>query len=60
MCKIGKMVPYGSTTTLMKNKDGETNKVISDLRGYKCDNCGYPEGGRQIVGNVNEDQGLSE
>ena len=54
------MVLYGSTTTLMKNKDRETNKVIDDHRGYKCDNCGYPEGGSQILGNVNEDQGLSE
>jgi YgiT-type zinc finger domain-containing protein len=59
MCKSGKMVPHGSTTTLMK-KVGETNKVIDDLRGYKCDSCGYPESGSQILGNVNENQGLSE
>jgi len=60
MCKSGKMIPHGSTTTLMKNKYRETNKVIDELRGYKCDSCGYPEGGSQILGNVNEDQGLSE
>jgi hypothetical protein len=43
------MVPYGEVTTLMKNKDGETNKEISDLRGFKCDNCGYPEGDGALI-----------
>ena len=51
-CKIGKMRPTGLAAT---SRDEERKRVTSDFRGYKCDNCGYPEGGQAKVVRVEED-----
>ena len=34
--------------------------MTNDLRGYKCDNCGYPEGGQAKVVAANEQAAISE
>ena len=56
-CKAGRLRPTGLAAT---SADPQTNRVTDDLRGYKCDNCGYPEGGQAKVVAVNEQAAISE
>jgi hypothetical protein len=56
-CKAGRMRPTGLAAT---SADPQTNRVTNDLRGYKCDNCGYPEGGQAKVVAANEQAAISE
>ncbi|HJU35097.1 MAG TPA: hypothetical protein VJ695_08245 [Nitrososphaera sp.] len=59
-CGIGKMKPTGGATSTT-SADPETKRVTGDYREYKCDNCGYPEGGQAKVARVREEQeGLEE
>jgi hypothetical protein len=56
-CKAGRLRPTGLAAT---SADPQTNRVTNDLRGYKCDNCGYPEGGQAKVVAANEQAAISE
>ena len=56
-CKVGRLRPTGLTAT---SSDPQTNRVTNDLRGYKCDSCGYPEGGQAKVVAANEQAAISE
>ncbi len=51
-CGVEKMKPTRGTA---KISDPDTGTVTTDYQEYKCDNCGYPEGGHQKVVGVNED-----
>ena len=56
-CKVGRLRPTGLAAT---NSDPQTNRVTNDLRGYKCDSCGHPEGGQAKVVAANEQAVISE
>lgn len=56
-CKAGKMMPLSKVG---EDRDPETNRVTGDYREYKCNNCGYPHGGKAIVATVNEVVGTTE
>ncbi len=56
-CKIGRLRPTGLAAT---SSDPQTNRVTNDLRGYKCDSCGYPEGGQAKVVAVNEQEAIRD
>ena len=56
-CKAGRLRPTGLAAT---NSDPQTNRVTNDLRGYKCDSCGYSEGGQAKVVAVNEQEAIRE
>jgi hypothetical protein len=56
-CKVGRLRPTGLTAT---SSDPQTNRVTNDLRGYKCDSCGYPEGSQAKVVAANEQAAISE
>src|SRR5919107_4630274 len=56
-CKVGRLRPTGLTAT---SSDPQTNRVTNDLRGYKCDSCGYSEGGQAKVVAVNEQEAIRE
>ena len=56
-CKAGRLRPTGLAAT---GSDPQTNRVTNDLRGYKCDSCGYPEGGQAKVVAANEQAAISE
>ena len=56
-CKAGRLRPTGLATT---SAEPQTDRVTNDLRGYKCDNCGYPEGGQAKVVAANEQAAISE
>jgi hypothetical protein len=56
-CKVGRLQPIGAAAT---STDPQTNRVTTDLRGYKCDNCGYSESGEAKVWQANEQVDLSE
>jgi hypothetical protein len=56
-CKAGRLRPTGLAAT---SADPQTNRVTNDLRGYKCDSCGYPEGGQAKVAAANEQAAISE
>jgi hypothetical protein len=56
-CKVGKMKPTGGAAT---SNDPNTGRETGFYREYKCDNCGYPEGGYQKVAGVNEVIGANE
>jgi hypothetical protein len=51
-CKKGKMKPTGKAGS---SRDIDTNKETGWERDYKCDTCGYPDGGVAKVVGVNED-----
>jgi hypothetical protein len=55
-CKVGRLRPTGLAAT---SSDPQTNRVTNDL-GYKCDSCGYPEGGQAKVVAANEQAAISE
>ena len=45
-CGTGKMKPTGGATSTT-SADPDTNRLTSDYyQEYKCDSCGYPEGGQ--------------
>jgi hypothetical protein len=56
-CKVGRLQLTGLATT---SSDPQTNRVTDDLRGYKCDSCGYSEGGQAKVVAVNEQEAIRE
>jgi hypothetical protein len=56
-CKVGRLRLTGLTAT---SSDPQTNRVTNDLRGYKCDSCGYSEGGQAKVVAVNEQEAIRE
>ena len=56
-CKVGRLRLTGLAAT---SSDSQTNRVINDLRGYKCDSCGYSEGGQAKVVAVSEQEAISE
>jgi hypothetical protein len=59
-CGIGKMKPTGGAASAT-SADPDTNRLTSDsYQEYKCDNCGYPEGGQAKVVQVNEQEGIGE
>ena len=56
-CKVVRLQPTGVAVT---SSDPQTNRVTNDLRGYKCDSCGYSEGGQAKVVAVNEQEAIRE
>ena len=56
-CKVGRLRPTGLAAT---SSDPQTNRGTNDLRGYKCDSCGYPEGGQAKAVAVKEQVGIGE
>jgi len=56
-CKVGRLRLTGLAAT---SSDPQTNRVINDLKGYKCDSCGYSEGGQAKVVAVSEQEAISE
>jgi hypothetical protein len=56
-CKVGKMKPLSKVG---EDRDPATIRVTGDYREYKCNNCGYPHGGKQIAVTVNEVVGAKE
>ena len=56
-CKVGRLQLTGLAAT---SSDPQTNRVTNDLRGYKCDSCGYSEGGQAKVVAVNEQEAIRE
>lgn len=56
-CRVGRLGLTGLTVT---SSDPQTNRVTNDLRGYKCDSCGYLEGGQAKVVAVNEQEAIRE
>jgi ribosomal protein S27E len=59
-CGIGKMKPTGGAASAT-SADPDTNRLTGDsYQEYKCDNCGYPEGGQAKVVQVNEQEGKGE
>ena len=56
-CKVGRLRLTGLAAT---STDPQTNRVTNDLRGYKCDSCGYSEGGQAKVIAVNEQEAIRE
>jgi hypothetical protein len=59
-CGIGKIKPTGGAASAT-SADPDTNRLTGDsYQEYKCDNCGYPEGGQAKVVQVNEQEGKGE
>lgn len=56
-CKVGRLRLTGLAAT---SSDSQTNRVTNDLRGYKCDSCGYSEGGQAKVVATNEQEAIRE
>ena len=56
-CKVGRLRLTGLAAT---SSDPQTNRVTNDLRGYKCDSCGYSEGGLAKVVATNEQEAIRE
>ena len=56
-CKVGRLRLTGLAAT---SSDPQTNRVTNDLKGYKCDSCGYSEGGQAKVVAVNEQEAIRE
>ena len=56
-CKVGRLRLTGLAAT---SSDPQTNRVTKDLRGYKCDSCGYSEGGQAKVVATNEQEAIRE
>ncbi|MDQ3887978.1 MAG: hypothetical protein M3251_01760 [Thermoproteota archaeon] len=59
-CGVGKMKPTGGATSAT-SADPDTNRLTGDYyQEYKCDSCGYPEGGQAKAVQVNEQEGIGE
>jgi hypothetical protein len=59
-CGIGKMKPIGGATSAT-SADPDTNRLTSDYyQNYKCDSCGYPEGGQAKPVQVSEQERIAE
>ena len=60
-CGVGKMKPIGGATSAT-SADPDTNRLTGDsYQEYKCDSCGYPEGGQAKAVQVSDErQGLGE
>ena len=56
-CKVGRLRLTGLAAT---SSDPQTNRVTNDLRDYKCDSCGYSEGGQAKVVAVDEQEAIRE
>jgi predicted nucleic-acid-binding Zn-ribbon protein len=58
-CGVGKMKPTGGATSAT-SADPDTNRLTGDYyQEYKCDNCGYPEGGQAKAVQVNPQEGIT-
>ncbi len=53
-CRVGRMMASTIGGAALSN-DSQTGKETSFGRDYKCDNCGFPDGGHQNILGVNED-----
>ncbi len=59
-CGIGKMKPTGGAASATSS-DPDTNRLTGDYyQEYKCDSCGYPEGGQAKAVQVNEQDVIRE
>jgi hypothetical protein len=59
-CGIGKMKPTGGVASAT-SADPDTNRLMGDYyQEYKCDSCGYPEGGQAKAAQVSEQEGIEE
>jgi predicted nucleic-acid-binding Zn-ribbon protein len=59
-CGVGKMKPTGGAASAT-SADPDTNRLTGDYyQEYKCDSCGYPEGGQAKAVQVNEQEGIAE
>jgi predicted nucleic-acid-binding Zn-ribbon protein len=60
-CGMGKMKPTGGAISTT-SADPDTNRLTGDsYQEYKCDSCGYPEGGQAKAVQVSdEQQGIGE
>ena len=57
-CGVGKMKPIGGATSAT-SADPDTNRLTGDsYQEYKCDSCGYPEGGQAKAVQVNKEEGI--
>jgi predicted nucleic-acid-binding Zn-ribbon protein len=57
-CGVGKMKPTGGGASAT-SADPDTNRLTGDsYQEYKCDSCGYPEGGQAKAVQVNEQEGI--
>jgi len=59
-CGTGKMKPTGGAASAT-SADPDTNRLTGDFyQEYKCDSCGYPEGGQAKAVQVSEQEGIEE
>ncbi len=59
-CGVGKMKPTGGAASAT-SADPDTNRLTGDYyQEYKCDSCGYPEGGQAKAVQVNEQEVIGE
>lgn len=59
-CGVGKMKPTGGAASAT-SADPDTNRLTGDYyQEYKCDSCGYPEGGQAKAVQVNEQDVIRE
>ena len=55
-CGIGKMKPTGGAAS-STSADPDTNRLTGDsYQEYKCDSCGYPEGGQAKAVQVSDEK----
>ena len=55
-CGTGKMKPTGGATSAT-SADPDTNRLTNDYyQEYKCDSCGYPEGGQAKAVKVSDEK----
>src|SRR3712207_6957421 len=55
-CGTGKMKPTGGATSAT-SADPDTNRLTNDYyQEYKCDSCGYPEGGQAKAVQVSDEK----
>jgi predicted nucleic-acid-binding Zn-ribbon protein len=55
-CGVGKMKPTGGAISAT-SADPDTNRLTGNsYQEYKCDSCGYPEGGQAKAVQVSEEQ----
>ena len=60
-CGVGKMKPTGGAISAT-SADPDTNRLTGDsYQEYKCDSCGYPEGGQAKAVQVSDERhGIGE
>jgi hypothetical protein len=59
-CGVGKMKPTGGAVG-EASADPDTNRLTGNsYQEYKCDSCGYPEGGQAKAVQVSEQEGIGE